>query len=184
MKRDCAIVRDLLPSYLENITSEETNEFVQTHLQNCSECNQLVEEFSSNIEPIIPPINQERQNEHERNLVKRIQKRNGRTIILSLLVGVLLCMFTLISFRVNSYFLIIWVYPLVTIFLGFISALLLNEVFVAPLIILIILSIGTVFININGIWFWIVVYFIFSLGGSLLGIGVKSWMAKSKGRLR
>lgn len=37
MKNDltCAVVRDLLPSYVEGLTSEETNEAVDAHLAQC-----------------------------------------------------------------------------------------------------------------------------------------------------
>ena len=38
MKRECYIVRDLLPLYLEEIVSDETAAFVRTHLETCEEC--------------------------------------------------------------------------------------------------------------------------------------------------
>jgi hypothetical protein len=38
MKRECYIVRDLLPLYLEEIVSDETAAFVRTHLEACEEC--------------------------------------------------------------------------------------------------------------------------------------------------
>ena len=41
MKNECNIVRDLLPLYIENMTSEETREFVEAHLSKCPECNEL-----------------------------------------------------------------------------------------------------------------------------------------------
>lgn len=176
MNKDCAIVQDLLPSYLENITHEETNEFVKSHLQNCPDCQTLVEELSGDI-----PIKiDERQTEHEQNLIKRIQRRNYRSIVLSVLVGILLCMFTLTAFRANLFELIIWVYPLVTIILGLISTIILKDVFSGPVVILIVTLICSLFLRINGFWFWILVYFIFSLGGSLVGI----WINKLRERGR
>lgn len=41
MKNECNIVRDLLPLYIENMTSEETREFVEAHLSKCPECNEF-----------------------------------------------------------------------------------------------------------------------------------------------
>lgn len=41
MKNECNIVRDLLPLYIENMASEETRAFVEAHLSNCPECNEL-----------------------------------------------------------------------------------------------------------------------------------------------
>ena len=40
MKNDltCGVVRDLLPSYVEGLTSQETNQAVETHLASCPEC--------------------------------------------------------------------------------------------------------------------------------------------------
>lgn len=39
MKRECNIVRDLLPLYIENMVSAESREFVEAHLSKCPECN-------------------------------------------------------------------------------------------------------------------------------------------------
>lgn len=38
MNKECKIVRDLLPLYVENIASDETREFVEAHLLACPEC--------------------------------------------------------------------------------------------------------------------------------------------------
>ena len=34
----CAVVRDLLPSYVEGLTEKETNEAVERHLEGCPRC--------------------------------------------------------------------------------------------------------------------------------------------------
>ena len=41
MKNECNIVRDLLPLYIENMTSHESAQFVEAHLSKCPECNEL-----------------------------------------------------------------------------------------------------------------------------------------------
>ena len=40
MKNDltCAVVRDLLPPYVEGLTEPETNEAVERHLAECPRC--------------------------------------------------------------------------------------------------------------------------------------------------
>ena len=40
MKNDlsCGVVRDLLPSYVENLLGKESQEAVERHLENCREC--------------------------------------------------------------------------------------------------------------------------------------------------
>lgn len=40
MKNDltCALVQDLLPSYIEGLTADETNQAIERHLENCPDC--------------------------------------------------------------------------------------------------------------------------------------------------
>ncbi|MCM1264417.1 MAG: zf-HC2 domain-containing protein [Butyrivibrio sp.] len=38
MKKECSIVRDVLPLYFENMVSEDTAAFVREHIENCSDC--------------------------------------------------------------------------------------------------------------------------------------------------
>lgn len=37
-EKECRIVEDLLPNYIEGLTNEVSNEFVETHLKKCSTC--------------------------------------------------------------------------------------------------------------------------------------------------
>lgn len=37
----CNIVQDLLPSYVDNLTSEETNQSIEMHMQNCTQCREM-----------------------------------------------------------------------------------------------------------------------------------------------
>ena len=49
MKNDltCGVVRDLLPSYVEGLTSEETNRAVEAHLAACPACARLREAMAA-----------------------------------------------------------------------------------------------------------------------------------------
>lgn len=38
MKKECSIIRDILPLYFENMVSEDTAEFVKKHIENCPDC--------------------------------------------------------------------------------------------------------------------------------------------------
>ena len=42
-ERDCKIIQDLLPNYIENLTNEETNIFIEEHLNTCSNCKIIFE---------------------------------------------------------------------------------------------------------------------------------------------
>ena len=37
----CKIVQDLLPNYIEKSTDEETNKFIEEHINSCEKCNKL-----------------------------------------------------------------------------------------------------------------------------------------------
>ncbi len=41
----CNIIKDLLPLYIEGLTSEDSDEFIREHLQRCENCRQLYEEM-------------------------------------------------------------------------------------------------------------------------------------------
>ena len=45
MKNECYIVRDLLPSYVDDLCSEETSEFVKQHIDSCKQCTQIVNQL-------------------------------------------------------------------------------------------------------------------------------------------
>lgn len=37
----CEVVQDLLPSYVDSLTSEVTNQSIETHIQNCTNCSEI-----------------------------------------------------------------------------------------------------------------------------------------------
>ena len=43
--KECKIVQDLLPNYVENLTSEETNSFIEDHLKICTICKSVLDEM-------------------------------------------------------------------------------------------------------------------------------------------
>jgi flagellar basal body-associated protein FliL len=55
MKTECYIVRDLLPSYIDHLCSEETSRFIENHIATCEQCaehlQQMREEFDVHEEP-------------------------------------------------------------------------------------------------------------------------------------
>ena len=42
MNKDCEIIRDLLPLYVDDVCSTWTKELVEKHLQNCNECQKIL----------------------------------------------------------------------------------------------------------------------------------------------
>jgi hypothetical protein len=58
MKNECYIVRDLLPSYIDQLCSEESSRFIEQHIATCEQCaellNQMRVEFDIQEQPEIP----------------------------------------------------------------------------------------------------------------------------------
>lgn len=48
-QRECKIVQDLLQNYIENLTNEETNCFIEEHLKECHECQKVLENIQKEI---------------------------------------------------------------------------------------------------------------------------------------
>ncbi len=79
----CAVIRDLLPSYVDALTEAETTNAVKEHLENCADCKRRYEAMISG-EAI--PATQEK----EVDYLKTVRKRNGKTIILAVALAVVL----------------------------------------------------------------------------------------------
>lgn len=73
--RDCKIVQDLLPNYLENLTDTVTNEYIEEHIATCAECAQVLKDMNGELK--LEQINQE----HEIKYLKGIRRRVRRTIL-------------------------------------------------------------------------------------------------------
>lgn len=58
-KRNCKIVQDLLPNFIENLTSEETNEFIEEHLKECNDCKRDLENAKKDLKSINKQDNKE-----------------------------------------------------------------------------------------------------------------------------
>ena len=80
----CAIVRDLLPSYVEGLTSNETNQAVEAHLTGCPDCARLHAELMA------PPLPEAAEQRREVDYLKKVKHRNGRRVILAVLCTLLL----------------------------------------------------------------------------------------------
>ncbi len=50
MENKCKIVQDLLPTYIESLTSGETNTFINEHIDSCKECKKIYENMKEEIE--------------------------------------------------------------------------------------------------------------------------------------
>ncbi|KOA21559.1 hypothetical protein CLHOM_00180 [Clostridium homopropionicum DSM 5847] len=88
---NCNIVRDLLPIYIDGLTSEETAIEIQEHLQGCVECNKLFEEMKCPIES----INLEAEN-REINYLKKIKAKAVKKLVI--IIAIILFIFSILTY--------------------------------------------------------------------------------------
>ena len=85
MKNDltCAVVRDLLPSYVEGLTSDETNKAVEAHLSACPDC--TARKNAMTAEPA-----ETAEQGREVDYLKTVKRKSGRRVVAAVLCTVLL----------------------------------------------------------------------------------------------
>ena len=99
MKNDltCAVVRDLLPSYVEGLTSEETNRAVESHLSACPDCMARKNAMAAPAEPA-----ETAEQSREVDYLKTVRRKSGRRVVIAvactlavILAGVALKLFVI-----------------------------------------------------------------------------------------
>lgn len=48
--KECEIARDLMPNYIDGLTSKESNEYIEKHLETCNDCRNYLNEMKSSVE--------------------------------------------------------------------------------------------------------------------------------------
>lgn len=107
MKKECSIVQDVLPLYLENMVSEDTTVFVREHLETCSDCAVAFERLKSGrqIEVAETP-----QRKHDAEVITAVKNKIAKIFLkavaaVCLVFVVLLCavlLYTGISYPVTK----------------------------------------------------------------------------------
>lgn len=72
-KRDCNIVFDLLPNYIENDVTADTKEFIESHLKECKNCRKILEDIKN--DDIDNQLKNDKNYEIEIEKIKKV-KRN------------------------------------------------------------------------------------------------------------
>lgn len=54
-ENECDVVLDLLPLYIENKTSDESNRLVRKHLEECRECSEIYRSMTADLSAINIP---------------------------------------------------------------------------------------------------------------------------------
>lgn len=69
-KNECKIIQDLLPNYIENLTSEETNSYIKEHLEQCDKCKQIFENMKNELK-----VSNEKIDKREVNYIKKYSSK-------------------------------------------------------------------------------------------------------------
>lgn len=92
----CDIIVDLLPSYVDGLTSESSNELINEHLSICESCREIYEDMIKEL-PEISEKNKDISESSEIKLMKRIKSRMV-TIITTVIVT-----FSILGFILGVY---------------------------------------------------------------------------------
>ncbi len=96
-KKNCKIIQDLLPSYIEKLTKDETNLFIEEHLNECEECNSICKKLQKNIDINI--------NKDNKKQIDYLKKYNKKMRILKSIIFIIILVFIIIIGR-KAYILI------------------------------------------------------------------------------
>lgn len=90
-KKDCKIVQDLLPNYIEKLTNEETNNYVKEHVKECSECREMLENMQKNLSIA--------SKENSKKEVKYMKKFANKMKLLRLIILLMIVLFVILTAR-------------------------------------------------------------------------------------
>lgn len=98
-KLKCKIVEDLLPNYIDNLNSEETNEFIKNHLNECTNCKNIYERMKNEVS-----INENRNDKKQVNFIKKYNSK--MKIFKSIFVIVVLIILVLFIHTLRNFIII------------------------------------------------------------------------------
>lgn len=92
MKNDlsCEVVSDLLPTYIDGLTSNTTNQAIESHLENCGHCREVYEQMKQ------PEEFAQQEMKQSIDYLKKVRKRTRQRIFIGVMIAVILilgCLF-------------------------------------------------------------------------------------------
>lgn len=84
-KKDCKIVQDLLPNYIEKLTNEETNGYIEEHLKECEDCKKTFENMGKDLN--------ENTTNKDKKAVKYFKKYKSKLRVLRIILLLILIIF-------------------------------------------------------------------------------------------
>ena len=90
-EKECKIVQDLLPNYIEKLTNEETNQFIEEHIEQCEECKEKLKKMEEEIN-----VNNSKS---EMKKVQYIKKYSNKMKLLKIILNVIVIVYLLFVAR-------------------------------------------------------------------------------------
>lgn len=91
-KRECKIVQDLLPNYIEKLTNEETNQYIEEHLIQCKECSDILENMKKDIKKDVSSARTKKE-------IKYMKKYSHRMTLLKIIIITIVVLFVILTGR-------------------------------------------------------------------------------------
>ena len=87
----CEIIRDLFPSYIDGLTSKESNQAIEELLEGCRECRRYLEEMQREIAS--EELTQEERKKRQKEIqpLRKVRKVNLRKIGIAVLITSIIC---------------------------------------------------------------------------------------------
>lgn len=77
----CEVVQDLMPSYLDQLTSEVTNQIVEEHVEGCQSCREMLDQMRKGQENGGQNKEERERDQKELDFLKKNRKRNRRVVL-------------------------------------------------------------------------------------------------------
>lgn len=88
---ECDVIKDLLPSYADKITSDTTNKLVEEHLKHCNKCSKILEEMNKEIDTEL--FNQNEQIDYLKGFKKEKKIAIIKTICIFIIIMLVIFLF-------------------------------------------------------------------------------------------
>lgn len=79
----CEVVQDLLPSYVDGLTSEVTNQSIEAHIQNCTNCSEILNRMKQ------PEISELKMQKHDIDFLKKTRTKTRLYIVVVAIIAVI-----------------------------------------------------------------------------------------------
>ena len=87
----CEIIRDLFPSYIDELTSEESNQLVEKHLRECEKCRKYFASMREDIHSGRLTEEERKKRKEEIQPLRKVRKANFRRVMSAIFLTAVIC---------------------------------------------------------------------------------------------